>query len=69
MTDSLFDFEISDWETWGAVYCSKEKFAPLIRKIFNNEALEFEQIENCKPGTNGVFRWLCYTFCKVAKRH
>ena len=56
MMNFLFDFEIKDWETWGKVYCSKEEFTPLIKEIFKNEGLDFKTLENCKPGTNGVFR-------------
>lgn len=56
MTNHLFQFDIHDWSTWGEVYCSKEEFTPLIQYIFECEGLEFEALENCKPGTNGVFR-------------
>lgn len=56
MVNHLFNFEIKDWETWGKVYCSKEEFTPLIKKIFHNEGLNFKPLENCKPGANGVFR-------------
>jgi serine/threonine protein kinase len=52
----LFNYEIYDWHTWGKVYCSKEEFMPLIKKIFEQEGLKFQPVENCKPGTNGVFR-------------
>jgi aminoglycoside phosphotransferase (APT) family kinase protein len=38
------------------VYCSKDEFTPLIKEIFKKEGLEFKKLENCKPGTNGVFR-------------
>lgn len=56
MINYLFDYEIKDWETWGKVYCSKEEFTPLIKEIFNNEGLDFEPLEICNPGTNGVFQ-------------
>lgn len=56
MINYLFDFEIKDWETWGKVYCAKEEFTPLIKRIFENEGLDFGPLENCKPGTNGVFK-------------
>lgn len=56
MENYLFNFEIKDWETWGKVYCLKEEFTPLIKQIFDIEGLDFKSIENCKPGTNGVFR-------------
>ncbi|WP_353097467.1 hypothetical protein [Tissierella praeacuta] len=56
MINHLFNFEIKDWETWRTVYCSKEEFTPLIKEIFKNEGLDFKTLENCKSGTNGVFR-------------
>lgn len=56
MKNYLFNFEIKDWETWATVYCSKDEFTPLIKEIFKKEGLEFKKLENCKPGTNGVFR-------------
>lgn len=56
MVNHLFNFEIKNWKTWENVYCSKEEFTPLIKKIFHNEGLNFKPLENCKPGANGVFR-------------
>lgn len=52
----LFNYEITDWDTWSRVFRSIEEFAPLIRGIFGREGLCFTRLENCKPGTNGVFR-------------
>lgn len=56
LSDYLFHFDIHDWHSWGKVYCSKEEFRPLIERILEQEGLEIWPIENCKPGTNGVFR-------------
>lgn len=56
MLKYFFDYDIHDWHTWGKVYCSKEEFMPLIKRIFEQEGLAFQPVENCKPGTNGVFR-------------
>lgn len=56
LTDFLFDFIINDWDTWGKIYCSTDDFEPLIKRIFNKETLVFHPVENCKPGTNGIFR-------------
>lgn len=52
----LFEFEIRDWETWGRVFRSIAHFTPLVKHIFAIEGLDFAPLENCKPGTNGVFR-------------
>jgi tRNA A-37 threonylcarbamoyl transferase component Bud32 len=52
----LFQFDIHDWETWGRVFRSTDLFTPLVKRIFAIEGLDFTELENCKPGTNGVFR-------------
>lgn len=54
--DFLFNFEIKDWNTWSQVFCSIYEFAPLIKRIFENEHLPYTIPENCRPGTNGVFK-------------
>jgi len=56
MTDWQFNFIIKDWATWGGVFCSVRDFQPLIKKIFDQEGFALHAVENCKPGTNGVFR-------------
>lgn len=56
MKKYYFNTIIKDWHTWGKVFMSKEAFEPLIRKIFSDHGLDDAPIENCKPGTNGVFK-------------
>lgn len=56
MSDFLFNFDIKDWNTWSQVFCSIYEFTPLINKIFESERLPYTTPENCRPGTNGVFK-------------
>lgn len=52
----LFKHTITNWEDWGAVFNSIECFEKLIGHIFMKENLKMEEIEDCTPGTNAVFK-------------
>jgi serine/threonine protein kinase len=51
-----FNDEIYDWESWSKVFHSKEAFEPLIQYILEKEHLPIGKLEDCKPGTNAVFK-------------
>jgi thiamine kinase-like enzyme len=53
---TVFNHEISNWDTWGKVYHHIEAFEPLIKRILKNEELPIELIEKLKPGTHAVFK-------------
>lgn len=53
----LFQRDINNWNTWGAVYQSIEDFRLLIEDIFAREQLiGAGYISPLKPGTNAVFK-------------
>lgn len=53
----LFEKDIYDWSSWGAVYQSLDDFQPLIKAIFKKEQLTgADQASHLTPGTNAVFR-------------
>jgi serine/threonine protein kinase len=52
----LFNKDICDWTTWGQVFQSIDAFEVLIRDIFIKENISLDKIEQCKPGTNAVFK-------------
>ncbi len=53
----LFAEELTDWKSWGNVFCSIEVFKPLIDEILRNEQLIVQgEIENLAPGSNAVFK-------------
>ena len=55
--EHLFEKEIFDWNSWGAVYQSISDFRKLIEEVFRNENLSgYEQISHLTPGTNAVFK-------------
>ncbi|HBI71795.1 MAG TPA: hypothetical protein DEG06_09400 [Lachnospiraceae bacterium] len=54
--ENLFKNEISDWETWSVVFHSMEAFEPLVQHILKKEKLPVVELEECKPGTNAVFK-------------
>ncbi len=56
MKSKFFKYEITDWESWSKVFCSIDEFASLIEEILRQERFVSSKIENCKPGTNGVFK-------------
>jgi fructosamine-3-kinase len=56
MSDLLFSYEIKDWNSWSQVFCSIYEFTPVIMKIFESECLPYTTLENCRPGTNSVFK-------------
>jgi predicted Ser/Thr protein kinase len=56
MIKHFFNYEIVDWESWSRVFRSTKQFYYLVKEIFRIERLAFDEIENCKPGTNGVFK-------------
>lgn len=53
---NFFSHHIKGWESWGKVYQNKEAWEPLIRHIFQKEALPYTPPEHVTPGTNAVFR-------------
>ncbi|MBE5967449.1 MAG: aminoglycoside phosphotransferase family protein [Lachnospiraceae bacterium] len=53
---NLFKNEISNWETWSVVFHSMEAFEPLVQYILKKENLPVVKLEECKPGTNAVFK-------------
>lgn len=52
----LFKNEISNWETWSVVFHSIKAFEPLVHLILKKENLPVVKLEECKPGTNAVFK-------------
>jgi serine/threonine protein kinase len=52
----LFNNDICDWTLWGRIFQSIEAFEMLIKHIFKKEKIDFDEIEQCKPGTNAVFK-------------
>lgn len=54
--NNKFRHEISNQETWSKVFHSKEAFEPLILYILETEHLPVVKLEECKPGTNAVFK-------------
>ncbi|MBS1369193.1 MAG: aminoglycoside phosphotransferase family protein [Lentisphaeria bacterium] len=54
--DPLFTHTLDGWESWGRVFHSPEAFGPLVREILRREHLPAVPPENCRPGTNAVFR-------------
>jgi tRNA A-37 threonylcarbamoyl transferase component Bud32 len=53
----LFQKDINDWNSWGAVYQSINDFQKLIEEIFKREKLfGYEHISQLTPGTNAVFK-------------
>lgn len=52
----LFNNDICDWTSWGRVFHSIKAFESLIQHIFTKEKIYFDKIEQCKPGTNAVYK-------------
>ncbi|MCM1989045.1 phosphotransferase family protein [Oceanirhabdus seepicola] len=53
----LFKKDISDWNSWAAVFQSIDDFKKLIEEIFKKENLQgYDNISNLTPGTNAVFK-------------
>lgn len=52
----LFTHTLDGWESWGRVFHFPEAFGPLVREILGREHLPAVPPENCRPGTNAVFR-------------
>ncbi len=54
--NSLFTYDIYNWESWGEVFHSIEAWQPIIKYIFKVENLPFTYVEYLTPGTNAVFK-------------
>jgi len=51
-----FTADINGWSSWGRIFQSIKDFELLIKYIFKRHNLHFTEIEQCKPGTNAVFK-------------
>lgn len=52
----LQDISLDSIESWAEIFQDIDIFRPIIRKIFEQENIIIENIENLTPGSNAVFR-------------
>ena len=52
----LFQQTISNLADWAKVFQDKEIFEPFVKRIFQENGMIYEGIDNCTPGSNAVFR-------------